>query len=234
LAYFLLTKIVIYDISRVSNLYILANINLGKRRNTMKNLKILFIVGLVVLVVSGCTTSRGQWGSGSGPFLVGAGSADNNDPSRKVDSGQIAARDVGPYGAALGIGSISDPDARTDAKEALETVSANQNNFWGSGGGIGGSRISGRAPTVLGSNKAYGKFLNTFDYPIKVFVKGIGSAHTFGPGQELDMFLPHGKYTLVLYDSQGVKISENEQVDTRRPIRLGDTAYDFYVRLDGR
>lgn len=195
----------------------------------MKRFGILVMMCVLVLC-SGCMTSGGQWGQGGGLWSTGAGSAEINDPSRRVDPGQIAARDPGPYGAALGIGNIQDPAARNDAKEALQTVSENQNMFWG--GSRSGQLPNGKAPAVAGSTNAFGKLINSFDYPINVVVKGAGSGQSFGPGQEVELLLPHGRYTVALYNSAGNLIGQ-EQIDTSRRTRRGDVVYDFYVRLDG-
>ena len=114
-------------------------------------MKKVLIFTVILAVLAGCASTANQFGFRR-DVLTGQGKKMlvYTDPSRPVDSGQVAYQGVngpsGPYAAALGLGSIDDPSARQDAKEVMQTISNNEG--WG---GYGGGWRGGRGLAVGGA-----------------------------------------------------------------------------------
>lgn len=114
----------------------------------MRKFFLMFSLLLVVLGV-GCSTTSTPFAS-HGELLQFSGreALKKVDPSAKIDPSQTAMVGIngpaGPYAAAIGAGSINDPEARTETLEAIKTISDNESyGGWGrrGTGGHGWSTI---------------------------------------------------------------------------------------------
>lgn len=207
----------------------------------MKVMNCLAVLLIVVLMV-GCSTTSSNFASMSGFGFGGKRVIEQADPSRPVDPGQTGLAGIngqsGPYAAAVTLGTISNPEARKDSLEAIKTISENESiGIWGRGARVrGGQGLIGqnnRAPAIEGVNVGFGRMENPFPYPIKVYIRGLGSPHLFRPGEVLELHVPHGRYELVIYNAETGQLIGAEKLDTSYRSKLGDKSYDFNIWLDG-
>lgn len=185
---------------------------------------------LAVMFLAGCSTTMTPFGTSS--VLGIGGMAKYADPSQKVDPSQTAYKGAEGHAAALALGDIENPEARADAKEAMIAVSENT-SIWGRGSrGMGTVGINGQLPIIAGSNGAFGRMYNPFEYPITVLVRGLGSPYTFGPGEEQELLVPPGKYDVVVYNAETRQLMGHNELNTAYRRKVGDKVYDFNIRLD--
>jgi hypothetical protein len=149
-------------------------------------MKKYFLV-LVVFVATGCATYT-PYGSvsgvGSQKMIAYA------DPTLPVNSGVVATHGIngpsGPYAAAVALGSISDGQARRDAKEALVAVAENSYGY--------GGYSRGAARGGLQS----GAVANSYNFTIEVSVDGGGTV-PIAPKSFARFNLLPGRHTMVYY-----------------------------------
>jgi len=196
-------------------------------------MKELVTLVVVAVLLAGCATTITPNGLQSGIWT--GNKVPMYNPSQRVDPSQTAYKGVEGHAAALALGDIDNPEARTDAKEAMIAISENA-SFWGRGSrGIGGfstTNINGRAPVIAGTSGAYGRMYNPFEYPITVVIRGLGSPYTFGPGEEQELLLPHGKYDVVVYNTESRQLMGHNHFGTLFERKYADKVYNFNVRLD--
>ncbi|NCN07788.1 hypothetical protein GW933_03830 [Candidatus Falkowbacteria bacterium] len=192
------------------------------------NFLLILVVIFEIMLISGCATTMTPVGIQSG--LWTGNKVPMYDPSQKVDPSQTANKGADGHAAALALGDIQNPEARTDAKEAMIAISEN-NSFWGRGSGAIG--IGGQVPALAGQNGGFGRLYNPFEYPIRVIIRGLGSAYTFGPGEEQELLVPQGKYDVIVYNAESGQLIGHDTLDTSRRMKTGDKIYDFNIRLDG-
>lgn len=125
----------------------------------MKKLSVLsIIVILFSIVLMGCVST--PYGNKRGLFT--GQMTRYADPTQQVNPGTVAYSGIngpsGPYAAALGLGNISDPAARADARQVMESVSYNQ-GWYGGAYGRGGHA---RAATNRGPH--HGAIINNNDH----------------------------------------------------------------------
>lgn len=180
------------------------------------------------MIISGCATTITPSGMQSG--LWTGNKVPMYNPSQKVDPSQTANKGSDGHAAALALGDIQNPEARADAKEAMIAISEN-NGFWSRG--MRGVSHNGQPPALAGTGGGFGRLYNPFEYPITVMIRGLGSPYTFGPGEEQELLVPHGKYDVIVYNTDSGQLIGHDTLDTSRRMKVGDKIYDFNIRLDG-
>ena len=204
----------------------------------MKTMNLIAVLLIGILIV-GCSTTSTQRGQRSGLIgFSGKRLITYTDPSQPVDPGQTGLEGINGQSGPITLGTIADSEARKDSLEAIKTISENESvGIWGRGArGLGGRGINpnnNRAPAIEGVNGGFGRMENPFTYPIKVYVRGLGSPYVFRPGEVLELIVPHGRYEVVIYNGETGQLIGAEKLDTSYRTKQGDKEYDFNIRLDG-
>jgi hypothetical protein len=153
--------------------------------------------------------------------------------TKPIDSSHTRYRAVETQGdvtaSAAVVGGIEDSRAREAAMKTAIAVSENQSGFYGSRSG--GGRIVGRGNPAAAMRKevAFGKIHSLSTDPLEVTIVGMGRMN-FGPGEEIELYLPPGTYEILTYkEGWGKAVSQKESIRIRDSSR-----HDFSIHLRGR